>query len=39
MPGLRGNPHMLYPDLFKAFESVRWSLDRDVPWQAFDRDL
>jgi len=30
---------MLYPDLFKAFESVRWSLDRDVPWQAFDRDL
>jgi hypothetical protein len=30
---------MLYPDLFKAFESVRWSLDRDVPWQSFDRDL
>ena len=30
---------MLYPDLFKAFESVRWSLDRDVPWDAFDRTL
>jgi hypothetical protein len=27
---------MLYPDLFKQFEAVRWSLDRDVPWQAFD---
>jgi len=30
---------MLYPDLFKAFESVRWSLDRDVPWAEFDRSL
>ena len=28
---------MLYPDLFKAFESVRWSLDDDVPWSSFDR--
>ena len=27
---------MLYPELFKAFESVRWSLENDVPWHAFD---
>lgn len=27
---------MLYPELFRNFESVRWSLDRDVPWDAFD---
>jgi hypothetical protein len=30
---------MLYPDLFKAFESVRWSLDQDVPWESFERGL
>jgi len=27
---------MLYPELFKAFEAVRWNLDDDVPWDAFD---
>ena len=27
---------MLYTELFKAFEAVRWSLDSDVPWDAFD---
>jgi len=27
---------MLYPDLFKSLESVRWSMDKDVPWQDFD---
>ncbi len=29
---------MLYPELFKQFESVRWTLDQDVPWGAFDGD-
>ena len=24
------------PELFKAFEAVRWSLDSDVPWDEFD---
>ncbi len=24
------------PDLFKSFETVRWRLDSDVPWQSFD---
>ena len=27
---------MLYPELFKSLERVRWSLERDVPWDAFD---
>ena len=26
---------MLYPELFKAFEDVRWTFERDVPWGAF----
>jgi hypothetical protein len=30
---------MLYPELFKAFEQVRWDLDVDVPWQRFDAAL
>jgi hypothetical protein len=31
----RGNA-MLYPELFRSFESVRWSLEQDVPWAEFD---
>ena len=27
---------MLYPDIFKSLERVRWSMERDVPWQDFD---
>ena len=27
---------MLYPELFKAFEQARWSLEHDVPWDRFD---
>jgi hypothetical protein len=27
---------MLYSDLFKQFEAVRWRLDEDVPWLEFD---
>ena len=30
---------MLYPELFKAFEAVRWNLEDDVPWHAFDASL
>jgi hypothetical protein len=26
---------MLYPEIFKSLERVRWSLERDVPWTAF----
>jgi len=28
---------MLYPDLFKSLERVRWNMERDVPWADFDR--
>jgi len=31
--------NMLYPELFKSLESVRWSMDRDVPWDCFDAAL
>ena len=27
---------MLYPELFKQLESVRWDMDKDIPWSAFD---
>jgi hypothetical protein len=27
---------MLYPELFKQLESVRWNMDRDIPWDQFD---
>ena len=27
---------MLYPELFRAFERVRWDLEKDIPWQRFD---
>jgi hypothetical protein len=28
---------MLYPELFKQLEAVRWNLD-DIPWDGFDAD-
>ncbi len=28
--------NMLYPELFKSLESVRWNMERDVPWGEFD---
>ena len=27
---------MLYPELFKQLESVRWDMARDIPWSSFD---
>ena len=27
---------MLYPELFKQLESVRWDMARDIPWDTFD---
>jgi hypothetical protein len=27
---------MLYPELFRQFESVRWTLESDVPWHEYD---
>ena len=28
---------MLYTELFKSMESVRWNMATDIPWQDFDR--
>ena len=28
--------NMLYPDLFRAFERVRWNLETDIPWDRFE---
>ena len=28
---------MLYTELFKSMESVRWNMETDIPWQDFDR--
>lgn len=27
---------MLYPELFKQLEAVRWDMERDIPWGDFD---
>ena len=27
---------MLYPELFKQLEAVRWNMDSDIPWDRFD---
>ena len=27
---------MLYPELFKQLEAVRWDMDKDIPWASFD---
>jgi hypothetical protein len=29
---------MLYPELFKQLESVRWDMAADIPWGAFEAD-
>jgi len=30
---------LLYPDLFRSLESVRWNMEKDVPWDRFDPSL
>jgi hypothetical protein len=27
---------MLYPELFRQFEAVRWTLEADIPWSEYD---
>ena len=29
---------MLYPELFKQLESVRWNMETDIPWASFQAD-
>ena len=31
--------HMLYPEIFKSLESIRWNMTGDVPWDSFDGSL
>ena len=30
---------MLYPELYKSLESVRWDMEKDIPWDKFDSAL
>ena len=30
---------MIYPELFKQLEAVRWSMEKDIPWDQFDGSL
>jgi len=30
---------MLYPELFKQLEAVRWNMETDIPWANFDASL
>ncbi len=30
---------MLYPELYKSLESVRWDMEKDIPWAKFDASL
>ncbi len=30
---------MLYPELFRQLESVRWNMEHDIPWAGFDASL
>jgi hypothetical protein len=30
---------MLYPELFRQLESVRWNMESDIPWAGFDASL
>jgi len=29
---------MLYPEIYKSLERVRWSLEKDIPWDRFEGD-
>ena len=34
---VRRGPLMLYPELFKQLEAVRWNMDKDIPWEQIGR--
>ena len=31
--------HMLYPEIFKSLERIRWNMADDIPWDTFDGTL
>ncbi|WP_323073030.1 ferritin-like domain-containing protein [Mycetohabitans endofungorum] len=30
---------MLYPELYRSLESVRWDMEKDIPWDKFDGSM
>ncbi len=30
---------MLYPDLYQSLEAIRWNMEKDIPWDTFDKSL
>ncbi|AKJ69284.1 ferritin [Pandoraea thiooxydans] len=30
---------MLYPELYRSLEAVRWNMEKDIPWSQFDASL
>ena len=30
---------MLYPELYRSLEAVRWDMEKDIPWDKFDASL
>ena len=34
--GYSPGPAMLYPELFKQLEAVRWNMETDIPWHSHD---
>jgi len=36
---LKGHNKMIYPELFKSLEAVRWNMEADIPWDKFDASL
>ena len=30
---------MLYPELYRSLESVRWDMEKDIPWDKFDASM
>jgi len=37
LAGRKQGQNMLYPELFKTMEAVRWNMAHDIPWGDFDR--
>jgi hypothetical protein len=36
---MQESQQMLYPELFRSLEQVRWNMETDIPWNEFDASL
>ncbi len=36
---MKNKSTMLYPELFRSLEQVRWNMESDIPWREFDKTL